>query len=109
MDATEAAQLDAAIAEMENQIAHLVRSNDELQEFLRAAPGDTDLRDAVGENIVVMARKRAALQTLVDRRERGVFAPAGAPPPLPPAAAIPAAEAPTQAGAVPPDDGGVYL
>ena len=100
-------------------VAQAFRSNDELRDFLKDSD-DADLRDAVGENIVVIARKRAALQTLVDRRAR-LGAPAAsavpppAPPPPPPAAAVAAVEPAVAAMAVDDDaappaaDGGVYL
>jgi hypothetical protein len=59
--------IDIQIAEIENQIKHLVRSNVELQEALKEEP-DPELRDAVGENIVAIARRRAIVEDL--RRQR---------------------------------------
>lgn len=63
-------ELDAEIAEEEHRILHLVRSNKELEEHLKEVGHDPELREAVGENIVVIARKRAALQLLYDRRNK---------------------------------------
>ena len=62
-------ELEAEIAEEEKAIEHLVRSNAELEAHLKDAP-DRELRAAVGENIVVIARKRAALQLKYRRPPR---------------------------------------
>ena len=97
-------ELEAEIAEEEKAIEHLVRSNAELEAHLKDAP-DRELRAAVGENIVVIARKRAALQLKYDLRAKlEASAPitrSEARPPPPPAAASTEARAPP--------GGGVYL
>ncbi|KAH8056454.1 voltage-gated potassium channel [Aureococcus anophagefferens] len=97
-------ELEAEIAEEEKAIEHLVRSNAELEAHLKDAP-DRELRAAVGENIVVIARKRAALQLKYDLRAKleasAPIARSEARPPPPPAAASTEARAPP--------DGGVYL
>ena len=85
-------ELEATIAEEEHQIKHLVRSNAELEAFLAESP-DRDLREAVGENIVVIARKRAALQLLYEKRHRPPPADTGAPLAVAPLAAAPPLEA----------------
>mmetsp|Transcript_13580 Transcript_13580/g.40458 ORF Transcript_13580/g.40458 Transcript_13580/m.40458 type:complete len:109 (-) Transcript_13580:24-350(-) len=97
--------LEAQINEEERAVEHLVRSNRELEAFLKETP-DPELREAVGENIVIIARKRAALQSLYEKREKqgGPAAPP-APPPPPPAAAIALPPAPAPAAPHP----GVYL
>ncbi|KAH8044197.1 voltage-gated potassium channel [Aureococcus anophagefferens] len=91
-------ELEAEIAEEEKAIEHLVRSNAELEAHLKDAP-DRELRAAVGENIVVIARKRAALQLKYDLRaaRRRRHRAASAPPP-PPAAASTEARAPPDGG-----------
>ena len=105
-------KIDARIAEEENAVKHLVRSNAELQAHHRAT-NDTDLRDAIGENIVVIARKRALLQSLYDqRREIGAAPPA--PPVPPPPATAPLSATETRTDPLPTkgdddDDGAVYL
>tara|TARA_B100000787_G_C16027080_1_gene221021 strand:- start:345 stop:533 length:189 start_codon:yes stop_codon:yes gene_type:complete len=45
--------------ELENQIHHLVRSNTEMKEVLETEGPDRDLRGAIGENIVAIARQLA--------------------------------------------------
>jgi hypothetical protein len=62
----EAARL---VQDLEHQIDHLVRSNRELEEFLKDnteldAAGQKELRVAIGENIVTIARRRAILEDL---------------------------------------------
>ncbi|KAJ1463163.1 hypothetical protein M885DRAFT_610181 [Pelagophyceae sp. CCMP2097] len=85
-------ELDVHIVDYGNQIKHLVRSNAELEEFMRENGHDKDLRDAVGENIVVIARKRAELGSLQALRARRGDVPEDA-------AAPDAAYAPTDANA----------
>ena len=105
------AQIDARIAEEENSVRHLARSNAELQAHLKET-NDKELLDAVGENIVTIARKRTFLQLLYEqRRDLG-----GASVPAPPAAAPPPATAllshavsEARTGSSAKDDGGVYL
>ena len=63
--------LDISIRELENQIAHLVRSNREMEEILKADGHDADLRTAIGENIVAIARRRAILEDLCRQRPGG--------------------------------------
>lgn len=51
------ASLYAKGAEIQNSIAHLQRSNEELQQFIQETPGgDKDFEDAVKENEVVIER-----------------------------------------------------
>jgi TolA-binding protein len=57
----EAARL---IHELETQVEHLVRSNRELEEFMRESGEQKELREAIGENIVTIARRRAILEDL---------------------------------------------
>ena len=61
----EAARL---VHDLEHSIEHLVRSNNELEEYLRDneldAAAQKELRVAIGENIVVIARRRAMLEDL---------------------------------------------
>jgi len=52
------------LAELENQIAHLERSNTEMKEILDTDGPDPDLRAAIGENIVAIARRKAILEDL---------------------------------------------
>ena len=63
--------LEISIRELENQIAHLVRSNREMEEILKADGHDADLRTAIGENIVAIARRRAILEDLCRQRPGG--------------------------------------
>ena len=70
---TEAGRL---IRDMEHQIEHLVRSNKELEEYMRENGEDKELRVAIGENIVTIARRRAMLDDLM--RQAGLLPPAGA-------------------------------
>jgi uncharacterized coiled-coil protein SlyX len=105
------AQIDARIAEEKNSVRHLARSNAELQAHLKET-NDKELLDAVGENIVTIARKRTFLQLLYEqRRDLG-----GASVPAPPAAAPPPATAllshavsEARTGSSAKDDGDVYL
>ena len=53
------------VRDLENSIAHLVRSNRELEEFLQENGEDKELRVAIGENIVTIARRRAQLEDLI--------------------------------------------
>jgi hypothetical protein len=59
-------------AEIQNSIAHLQRSNEELQQFIRETPGgDKDCEDAVKENEVVierMAERITLLKTEIEGR-----------------------------------------
>lgn len=49
--------LKRQMLELENQIHHLSRSNAEMKEVLATAGSDPDLRSAIGENIVAIARQ----------------------------------------------------
>ena len=104
-------ELEAEIAEEEKAIAHLVRSNAELEAHLKEFGSDKELRDAVGENIVTIARKRAALELKYDERkklEASRPVPTREAPPAPRAEAPPRPPAPAEAPPAVPE-GGVYL
>lgn len=49
--------LKRQMLELENQIHHLSRSNAEMKEVLETEGSDPDLRGAIGENIVAIARQ----------------------------------------------------
>ena len=51
--------LKRQMLELENQIHHLTRSNSEIKEILEKEGPDPDLRGAIGENIVAIARQSA--------------------------------------------------
>ena len=104
------AQLDARIAEEENAVRHLARSNTELQAHLSES-NDRDLRDAVGENIVTIARKRTLIQMLYEQRRNlgGASAPAASPAPPPATAPLSHVVPDARAGSPAKDDGDVYL
>ena len=88
---------DRLIAQIEHQIEHLVRSNAELEEHMREHGNDKELRTAVGENIVSIARRRAIIEDL----QKGVPTPAAEP--------VPMDVAPASAGGEPSSGNGVYL
>ena len=71
--ASEAARL---IADIEHQVAHLVRSNNELEEHMRENGNDKELRKAIGENIYAIAKRRAIVADM--RKKQGL--PEEAPP-----------------------------
>lgn len=48
--------LKRQMMELDNQIHHLIRSNAEMKEVLETEGPDPDLRGAIGENIVAIAR-----------------------------------------------------
>ena len=52
------------IDELENQVRHLRRSNAELEEHMRENGNDHELRAAVGENIVAIAKRCAIIEDL---------------------------------------------
>jgi hypothetical protein len=52
------------MAELENSIAHLQRSNSEMEQVLKEEGPDPELRTAIGENIVAIARRKAILEDL---------------------------------------------
>ena len=47
---------------LEKAVFHLTRSNNELRAALEETPGDADFRDAISENVDVIAKKLARLQ-----------------------------------------------
>ena len=55
--------LKRQMLELENQIHHLSRSNAEMKEVLETEGSDPDLRGAIGENIVAIARQPATHPT----------------------------------------------
>ena len=64
-------EVQRLIAQLENSVAHLQRSNVELEEFMAENGNDKELRTAIGENIVVIARRRAILEDLRNGRPVG--------------------------------------
>ena len=96
------------IKDLENSIHHLVRSNKELEEFMKETGNDKELRTAVGENVVIIARRRAILEDLQKSVPGGCTNTDSVSVPTP---AIPAAAPPSSGGAnggkTP--DGGLYL
>jgi len=91
---TTESEVERLIRDMEHQIAHLVRSNKELEEFMKEEGQNKELRKAIGENIVSIARRRAMVEDL--RQQAGlapakaaVLQPAQAVNPLPPPPAPP--------------------
>mmetsp|Transcript_16546 Transcript_16546/g.41712 ORF Transcript_16546/g.41712 Transcript_16546/m.41712 type:complete len:101 (-) Transcript_16546:51-353(-) len=60
--------LESQIHALENQIAHLTRSNAEMEEHMAAAGFDKELRVAIGENIVAIARRKAILEDMCKAR-----------------------------------------
>jgi len=65
---SEPPMLERQIAEIENQIFHLNRSNQELEAHLKEHGHDPELRAAIGENIVSIAKRRAILEDLQKHR-----------------------------------------
>lgn len=55
------------VRELQSQIEHLVRSNKEMEEFMSENGQQKELRDAIGENIVIIARRRAILEDLIEQ------------------------------------------
>lgn len=66
-------EYERLIRELEVQISHLVRSNKELEEFLQENGEQKELRVAIGENIVTIARRRAMMEDL--QRQAGLLPP----------------------------------
>ncbi|PNW75652.1 hypothetical protein CHLRE_12g535450v5 [Chlamydomonas reinhardtii] len=64
-----ASVLRIEIDELKNAIKHLERSNRELQTLLEFDP-DPEYRQAIGENIVTMAKKRARVAALEEELRR---------------------------------------
>ena len=80
---TDGAPIAGQIKELQNSIAHLLRSNKEMEEIIAESGPDKELRDAIGENIVVIARRKAILADLLKLlAESGQPAAATAAPPL---------------------------
>ena len=100
------APLDISIRELENQIAHLVRSNREMEDILKTDGPDADLRAAIGENIVAIARRRAILEDLYRQRPGSARTDAAAP--APPAQAVATPQQDAQMRDAPADDGSSY-
>ena len=63
-EATPQSEIDRQIDELENQVAHLRRSNAELEAHLRENGHDSELRAAIGENIVAIAKRCAIIEDL---------------------------------------------
>ena len=70
--------LKRQMIELENQIHHLTRSNAEMKEILETEGSDPDLRGAIGENIVAIARRKAILADLQEKFPNVHPAPAAA-------------------------------
>tara|TARA_B110000211_G_C13545902_1_gene321436 strand:- start:2 stop:421 length:420 start_codon:yes stop_codon:yes gene_type:complete len=56
--------LAADIAELENQIFHLNRSNKELREFLEKEPDEKEYQSAIFENVNVLEKKLVQLSKM---------------------------------------------
>ena len=58
---------------LEHTIAHLQKTNRELEEYIQAEGHDRDMRDAIGENIVTIAKFKGQLDRLDQeiRKARG--------------------------------------
>jgi len=102
---TDAGPVEAQIKELEHQNEHLVRSNAELQAHLAETPGtpDRELRMAIGENIVTIARRRAIIADL-----RKLMGSSGATIPMPETVPVDD-ERPGGGDAPMADTGGVHL
>mmetsp|Transcript_22627 Transcript_22627/g.48849 ORF Transcript_22627/g.48849 Transcript_22627/m.48849 type:complete len:140 (-) Transcript_22627:374-793(-) len=61
---TETNEVERQVNELHNQIHHLARSNAELEQHLREHGHDAELRAAIGENIVAIAKRRAIMEDL---------------------------------------------
>ena len=68
--ASSESEVSRLIKDLEHQISHLVRSNAELEEFMKENGEQKELRTAIGENIVTIARRRAVLEDLM--RQAGI-------------------------------------
>ncbi|KAG2438829.1 hypothetical protein HXX76_005370 [Chlamydomonas incerta] len=64
-----ASVLRIEVDELKNAIQHLERSNRELKELLASDP-DPEYRQAIGENIVTVAKKRARVAALEEELRR---------------------------------------
>jgi hypothetical protein len=63
-------ELSALIDEVENQLVHLRRSQDELILALQDDPNDQDFLDAVSENTVIIARKQESVDKMKEELRR---------------------------------------
>ena len=100
------AEMSRLIKDLEHQINHLVRSNAELEEFMRESGEQKELRVAIGENIVTIARRRAILEDLYQQAGMADAKAASMQDAAGPTAAAPEAAASAEDSA---DGGGVYL
>ena len=115
-------EIGRLISQLENQIAHLARSNKELEDFMKENGEQKELRVAIGENIVTIAKRRAMVEDL--QRQAGLapakasvmattstdFAVGASAPQPPPSQPLEAASASsTVVDTEPMDTGGLYL
>ena len=91
---TEGTEASRLIKDLEHSIHHLQRSNTELEEHMKEHGFDKELRVAIGENVVIIARRQAILEDL--RKQAGM-----APEPSKDVTMTPAT--------VDVNDGGIYL
>jgi len=56
--------LEEEMAKLENAVAHLLRSNQEIKEELSEHGRDPELKTAMEENIVIIAKYRARIESL---------------------------------------------
>ena len=66
-------EAEQTVAALEHSIFHLERSNAELEAHMKEHGHDRELRQAVGENIIVIARRKAILEDL--RKQAGMPSP----------------------------------
>jgi hypothetical protein len=62
--------MEASLTELYSSLRALIRSNEQLEEVLRANPGDADFIEALEENWSVMRKKRASAIELVNDMQR---------------------------------------
>ena len=98
-DATtqDGAPIAGQVKELQNSIAHLLRSNKEMEEIIAESGPDKELRDAIGENIVVIARRKAILADLLALLAETDPSQPAAPPPPPRRRSPPTDQPPTPA------------
>ena len=68
-------EIGRTLQALDHSISHLERSNRELEEHMREHGHDKALREAIGENILVIARRKAIA---ADLRKQAGMAPAPA-------------------------------
>ena len=90
------------VGELQNSIQHLVRSNKELEEYMAENGFDKELKVAIGENVVIIARRRAILEELEKQMAGGVSL-------APPSDSAHAAVMPPTVEVQMEDSSGVYL